>query len=96
MMHTITEPQTFHLAINYRSHGGIVNCARSVVDLITRFWPYSIDNLPGEHGIVDGLKPVFFTNWDSNTVRYEQFLFGEKFALCCECDDCCLMILFQR
>ncbi|KAI6021001.1 hypothetical protein BKA83DRAFT_14200 [Pisolithus microcarpus] len=73
---TITQPQSFQLAINYRSHGGIVNCAHSVIDLISHFWPNSIDQLQPEHGIVDGLKPVFFTGWDKDTVRYEQFLFG--------------------
>ncbi|KAI6165390.1 hypothetical protein EDD17DRAFT_225914 [Pisolithus thermaeus] len=73
---TITQPQSFQLAINYRSHGGIVNCAHSVIELISHFWPNSIDHLQPEHGIVDGLKPVFFTGWDKDTVRYEQFLFG--------------------
>jgi hypothetical protein len=43
---------------------------------MTRFWPHTIDNLAQEKGIVDGLKPVFFHGWNSETVRYEQFLFG--------------------
>ncbi|KAI6153131.1 hypothetical protein BKA82DRAFT_4349614 [Pisolithus tinctorius] len=72
----VAPPMSFQLAINYRSHGGIVNCAHSVIELISRFWPNSIDSLQPEHGIVDGLKPVFFTGWDKDTVRYEQFLFG--------------------
>jgi hypothetical protein len=33
-----------------------------------------------ETGIVDGLKPVVFSGWDEKTIRYEQFLFGERFA----------------
>ncbi|KAG2139121.1 uncharacterized protein EDB93DRAFT_708493 [Suillus bovinus] len=70
------QPMMFQLAINYRSHGGIVNCAHSVIELITKFWPNTIDNLRPEKGVVDGLKPVFFTGWDNDTVRYEQFLFG--------------------
>jgi hypothetical protein len=70
------QPTMFQLAINYRSHGGIVNCAHSVIELITRFWPNTIDNLQPEKGVVDGLKPVFFTGWDNDNVRYEQFLFG--------------------
>ncbi|KAG6332615.1 hypothetical protein ID866_6474 [Astraeus odoratus] len=73
---SIAQPVSFQLAVNYRSHGGIVNCAHSVIELISRFWPNSIDGLQPEHGIVDGLKPVFFTGWDKDTVRYEQFLFG--------------------
>ena len=63
-------PRTFQLAINYRSHGGIVNCAHSVIELITDFWPYAIDGLAREQGVVDGSKPVFFSGWDRETVRY--------------------------
>ncbi|TFK38654.1 hypothetical protein BDQ12DRAFT_96280 [Crucibulum laeve] len=69
-------PRTFQLAVNYRSHAGIVNCAHSVIDLITRFWPYSIDKLARERGIVDGSKPIFFSGWDGDSAGYEQFLFG--------------------
>lgn len=63
-------PRTFQLAINYRSHGGIVQCAHSVIELITEFWPFAIDVLTREKGVVDGSKPVFFSGWDSETVRY--------------------------
>src|ERR1700759_3201276 len=63
-------PRTFQLAINYRSHGGIVHCAHSVIELITQFWPYAINVLAREQGVVDGLKPVFFSGWDKDTVRY--------------------------
>ncbi|KAG2108064.1 P-loop containing nucleoside triphosphate hydrolase protein, partial [Suillus discolor] len=74
----LRQPAIFQLTINHRSHGGIVNCASSVVELITKFWPNTIDNLRPEKGVVDGLKPVFFSGWDKDTVRYEQFLFGES------------------
>ncbi|KAH9891312.1 hypothetical protein C8Q73DRAFT_119576 [Cubamyces lactineus] len=70
------QPESFHLAVNYRSHAGIVDCAYSVIELITQFWPNAIDALGRETGMVAGLKPVFFSGWDQNTVRYEQFLFG--------------------
>lgn len=63
-------PRTFQLAINYRSHGGIVQCAHSVIELITEFWPYAIDVLTRERGVVDGSRPVFFSGWDNETVRY--------------------------
>ena len=88
------QPRSFQLAVNYRSvhvqfspntyltqdrsHSGIVNCAHSVIQLITRFWPHTIDNLAQEQGIVDGLKPVFFHGWDPENGRYEQFLFGDS------------------
>jgi len=54
------EPRTFELVLNYRSHGGIVNCARSVIELIMCYWPYSIDALKPERAIVDGFRPIFF------------------------------------
>ncbi|KAJ7725516.1 hypothetical protein DFH07DRAFT_853912 [Mycena maculata] len=72
------QPRTFQLTVNYRSHAGIVNCAHTVVEIITRFWPYAIDVLDRERGTVDGLRPVFFTGFHSGNVQYEQFLFGDR------------------
>ncbi|KAF7306351.1 UvrD-like helicase ATP-binding domain-containing protein [Mycena indigotica] len=72
------QPRTFQLTVNYRSHAGIVNCAHSVIEIMTMFWPYAIDILDRERGTVDGLRPVFFTGFDSSNVEYEQFLFGDK------------------
>ncbi|KAH7101434.1 hypothetical protein BKA62DRAFT_703810 [Auriculariales sp. MPI-PUGE-AT-0066] len=71
-------PALFQLTINYRSHGGIVSCAHSIITLITQFWPDTIDHLAAERGLVDGVKPVFFTGWDEGNARYDQFLFGSK------------------
>ncbi|KAF9778765.1 hypothetical protein BJ322DRAFT_1114103 [Thelephora terrestris] len=48
------EPETHELLVNYRSHGGIINCARSVVELIILYWPHSIDRLQPEWASVDG------------------------------------------
>ncbi|KAG0703072.1 hypothetical protein DFH29DRAFT_804090 [Suillus ampliporus] len=67
------QPTMFQLAVNYRSHGGIVNCAHSVIELITKFWPNAIDHLQPEKGVVDGIKPVFFTGVDSDALC-KQFL----------------------
>ncbi|KAJ7139425.1 hypothetical protein C8R44DRAFT_764441 [Mycena epipterygia] len=72
------QPRTFQLTVNYRSHAGIVNCAHTVIEVITMFWPYSIDVLDRERGTVDGLRPVFFTGFDTGNVEYEQFLFGDR------------------
>lgn len=55
-------PQTYELVVNYRSHGGIVNCARPVIDLITLYWPQSIDILKPERASVDGFRPIFFSS----------------------------------
>jgi hypothetical protein len=71
-------PKEFTLSINYRSHGGIINCAHSVIQLLTTLWPDSIDALDQEQGLVDGPKPMFFSGWDRDLVHYEQFLFGDE------------------
>lgn len=72
------EPKFFQLTTNYRSHGGIVNCAEMIVRLIKHFWPQSIDSLRRERGLVSGDKPIFITGWDDTNARYEQFLLGER------------------
>lgn len=64
-------PEMFALSVNYRSHMGIVNCARSVVQLITQFWPHTIDQLKEEEGIVDGPKPIFYTGHTLDTAHIE-------------------------
>lgn len=74
---TAVQPKAFTLSINYRSHGGIIDCAHSVVQLLTELWPDSIDTLDREQGLVDGPKPNFFSGWDTESAHYEQFLFGE-------------------
>jgi hypothetical protein len=69
----------FQLPVNYRSHAGIVNCAQSVIELITMFWPHAIDTLAPERGTVDGVKPVFFSYEDQDeTSNIETFLFGSS------------------
>jgi hypothetical protein len=66
--------------MNYRSHGGIVNCAQTVIEAITHFWPDSIDALERECGVVDGPRPIYFRNENENMAHYEQFLFGEAYV----------------
>ena len=39
-----------------------MNCARSVIELITLYWPHSIDILQPERASVEGLRPVFFSS----------------------------------
>lgn len=70
------EPESFQLTINYRSHGGIVRCAHSVVELISRFWPDSIDVLAEEKGMIDGVRPVFFVGKDE--IDYSEFFSGTE------------------
>ncbi|KIY72669.1 hypothetical protein CYLTODRAFT_388217 [Cylindrobasidium torrendii FP15055 ss-10] len=68
-------PELFVLAVNYRSHTGIVNCARSIVELIHHFWPNSIDRLSTEVGLSEGPKPIFFKNPDHEQLKH--FIFGD-------------------
>lgn len=76
--HPAIPPRAFQLTVNYRSHTGIVNCAHSIIEVITKLWPDAIDTLDPERGTVDGLRPIFFTNWDSESAQSRQFLFGEQ------------------
>jgi len=39
-----------------------VNCARSVIELMTLYWPHSIDVLQPERASVDGFRPIFFSS----------------------------------
>lgn len=57
------KPQFFQLLVNYRSHGGIVDCAHSTIELIQTFWPNSIDILQRERGLVEGSRPIFLSDW---------------------------------
>ncbi|KAF9647525.1 hypothetical protein BDM02DRAFT_3187952 [Thelephora ganbajun] len=67
------EPRTFELVVNYRSHGGIVSCARSIIELITHYWPHSIDPLKPERALIDGARPTFYS--DQGDVAFEKSLF---------------------
>ncbi|KAG8893340.1 hypothetical protein FRB99_002039 [Tulasnella sp. 403] len=57
---TPVTPQFFELSTNYRSHDGIVQAAKFLVDLLTLFFPNSLDVLTPESAKVTGPKPVFF------------------------------------
>ncbi|KAF9818488.1 hypothetical protein IEO21_02726 [Rhodonia placenta] len=70
------QPLLFQLGTNYRSHAGIVNCARSIVELITTYWPGAIDILDREKGSIDGTKPIFISCLDGDIDKYESYLFG--------------------
>jgi hypothetical protein len=49
------------LLVNRRSHGGIVNCANAILDLLQRF-PGVIDVLRPEAVAIGKELPVFFHN----------------------------------
>ena len=50
LFHQGTMPPLTNLLFNYRTHDYILQCAASVVDLMEKFFPWSIDKLPRETG----------------------------------------------
>ena len=59
MRGTPSHPKGFQLLVNYRSHGGIVNCANAIIQLLQQF-PGAIDLLQPEAGVIGKASPVFF------------------------------------
>ncbi|KAF9042114.1 hypothetical protein BJ165DRAFT_1529567 [Panaeolus papilionaceus] len=62
-------PHVFQLATNFRSHAGIVDCAHIVVELIKKYFPSTIDILKRERGVVEGAKPMFCSDFDSEQFK---------------------------
>jgi ATP-dependent exoDNAse (exonuclease V) beta subunit len=78
------EPKQFELNINYRSHNGILRIASSVIDLIRRFFPDSIDHLSPERSEVGGPRPIFFKGFQAETFLFDVFSVSEQMANCIE------------
>ncbi|KAL0068396.1 hypothetical protein AAF712_004474 [Marasmius tenuissimus] len=78
LLPSVNKAEIFQLAVNYRSHAGIVDCAHSVIDLINRFWPGSIDGLDREQGMSPGPQPIFFDGKGGNASVLSKYLFGDS------------------
>ncbi|CAM8956395.1 unnamed protein product [Rhodiola kirilowii] len=50
--------EIFNLSQNFRTHAGVLKLAHSVIDLIFRFFPNSIDVLPPETSLIYGEAPI--------------------------------------
>ena len=61
-------PKLNILQINYRSHTGILNLAKFVIDLIERYYPDSIDTAPNDEAVFVGPKPKFIKLCDNDTL----------------------------
>ncbi|KAG2708639.1 hypothetical protein I3760_05G201800 [Carya illinoinensis] len=48
----------FHLSQNFRTHDGVLKLAHSVIELLYRFFPQSIDVLEPENSLVYGEAPI--------------------------------------
>ncbi|KAG8786082.1 hypothetical protein FRC12_016941 [Ceratobasidium sp. 428] len=68
----------FNLTENFRSHSGIVDCAASIVEIIYRLFPYSIDKLPTESARVPGPAPVLFIDSRNDVSFFESFVLGSS------------------
>jgi hypothetical protein len=56
---TLYMPEMFSLTINFRTHNGILRLARSIVDLVLKIFPNSIDRMKSERSEFDGPRPLF-------------------------------------
>ena len=61
-------PKLNILQINYRSHTGIFNLAKFVIDLIQTYHPDSIDTAPSDEAVFVGPKPKFIKPCDNDTL----------------------------
>ncbi|KAG8738662.1 hypothetical protein FRC10_006609, partial [Ceratobasidium sp. 414] len=60
------------------NHSGIVNCAASIVEIIYRLFPDSIDRMATETARVSGPAPVLFTDPRDNLSFFEGFVLGSS------------------
>ncbi|CAH1765845.1 8502_t:CDS:10, partial [Entrophospora sp. SA101] len=74
------ELERFVMNINYRSHNGILKLASSVIDLISRFFPDSIDRLPHESGEVGGPQPIVIHNIEAEPFLSHVFSVAKNVA----------------
>ncbi|KAF6160731.1 hypothetical protein GIB67_035932 [Kingdonia uniflora] len=59
----------FHLSQNFRTHAGVLNLSQSVIDLLYRFFPVSIDVLSPETSLIYGEAPVMLESGnDENAI----------------------------
>jgi len=73
-------PKLWKLSENFRTHVGIVNIANSVVELLCKFFPNSIDRLDPERSSIASPRPIF-TNGTENAL---EALFGTSGSNACE------------
>ncbi|WMV17912.1 hypothetical protein MTR67_011297 [Solanum verrucosum] len=66
----------FQLLQNFRTHTGVLKIAQSVINLLSHFFPQSVDVLKSETSLIGGASPVLLTTGnDENAIIT---LFGNK------------------
>ena len=51
-----------------------MHCAQTVLDAIMQIWPYAVDIVPPEKGMLDGQTPLFIGGADLDVPHFEQFM----------------------
>ena len=73
-------PAFFTLTTNFRSVGGIVACGQTVLDLISKYWPDSVDYVPKEGKLSPGSLPYFFRNTEGTDIDLKGLMRSSKYA----------------
>ncbi|KAJ1305415.1 hypothetical protein OPQ81_000427 [Rhizoctonia solani] len=68
----------FELTVNFRSHGGIVRYAASLVELIYTLFPTSIDVMDPESAKTPGLSPMLFFSPEKDEDTFVHYLLDQK------------------
>ncbi|KAI5351783.1 hypothetical protein L3X38_004674 [Prunus dulcis] len=63
----------FHLTQNFRTHAGIVKLSQSIIELIYRFFPHSIDVLDPETSLIYGEAPVLLESGENENAIIKIF-----------------------
>ncbi|KAG8743071.1 hypothetical protein FRC10_000453 [Ceratobasidium sp. 414] len=69
---------TFELSVNFRSHGGIVRYAASLVELIYTLFPNSIDHMEPETARTPGPAPLLFISPNDDESTFVRQLLGSR------------------
>ncbi|KAG9099395.1 hypothetical protein FS749_001367 [Ceratobasidium sp. UAMH 11750] len=69
---------TFELSVNFRSHGGIVRYAASLVELIYTLFPNSIDHMEPETARTPGPVPLLFISPNDDESTFVRYLLGSR------------------
>ncbi|KAH9658796.1 UvrD-like helicase ATP-binding domain-containing protein [Citrus sinensis] len=63
----------FNLSQNFRTHAGVLNLAQSVIELLYRFFPHSVDILKPETSLIYGEPPVLLESRDDENAVIKIF-----------------------
>ncbi|KAJ4710313.1 UvrD-like Helicase, ATP-binding domain, P-loop containing nucleoside triphosphate hydrolase [Melia azedarach] len=63
----------FSLSQNFRTHAGVLKLAQSIIDLLYRFFPHSVDVLNPEKSFIFGEPPVLLESGDNENAIIKIF-----------------------